>query len=125
MDLLSEQDTNQFLSVMQDICDTFIKYPVILRRSSGDIPLLAGVQNGRVKSESDVDGEMNVEEAGRDEVDELKTLRFSKKVLDDMGVTFTYDDVIVLEGHTYSVLTIQKTAYFREDRMIVILEIGR
>jgi len=125
MDLLSPQDVANFRGVIRDICDTFHQYPVIVRQESGDVPLLGGLQGGKLDNESGKDGELTVVDDVRNEVGEWKTIRFNKDALDSSGITISHDDRVVVDGDEYVVMTIHEAAYFRNSGLIVSVEVAR
>ena len=125
MDLLNNDQVEQFNQSIRDITDTFFKYPVVIRQDGVDTQLSAGIQEGRSGKESDSDGERIEVEDYREEVSEWKTLRFSNDYLDELAVIIGYDDSVFIDGKRYSVITITDQAYFRDDKLVKLIEIAR
>jgi len=125
MDLLNDDQIEQFDQAIRDITDTFFKYLVVIRQDGVDIQLKAGVKEGRSGNKSDGDGERIEVEDYREEISEWKTLRFSIDYLDESGIEIGYDDSVYLDNKRYSIITITDQAYFRDHKLIKLVEIAR
>jgi len=127
MDLLAQDNVDQFRAAMRSVTDTFHKTPVLLRRKSGEeIELLAGW-----KPETD-HGEARLQEEQRKTV-ERYLVSFNRDYLAEKGlvdpdtdkVMISEDDKIVFQGKRHSLVQITDKGVFRGLPILVRLTVQR
>lgn len=131
MDLLGQEDVDEFRSAMRDVTDTFHKSPVVLRRADGsELPLLAGKTPVSDSSEEKESGNLVVQDPQSDQV-ERWLITFNREYLQEQGLIedgvllITLEDWIVIGGHRFAIVGISDRAIFRGEPILVKLTVAR
>ncbi|BCS55192.1 hypothetical protein GSbR_25930 [Geobacter sp. SVR] len=134
MDLLSQDNVDQFRAAIRNVTDTFHKSPVILRRETGEeFPLLAGLTPDDQEDYSVVQGERYVRD-DQDDVTERWVVAFHRDYLAEQGLidpeTDTVlialeNDWIVIKGKRHAIVKLSDRAIFRGQAILVRLSVQR
>ncbi|MDD2853536.1 MAG: hypothetical protein PHY09_16750 [Desulfuromonadaceae bacterium] len=133
MDLLSQDNVDQFRAAMRSVTDTFHKTPVILRRKSGEeIELLAGWKPDDTGSYGGVDGEAYVQEAHRETVERYlvsfnRDYLAAKELIDPATdkLLISEDDKLVFKGKRFVLVKITDKGVFRGVPILAQLTVQR
>ena len=122
-DLLDAESVAMFKDAMRDLTDTFYKIPVILEQAGGDTGLLCGRKL--------ITSELQAREGG-EETEEGYRLTFNRADLAEMGLVdandkllIGYDDTVVMDGKQFAIVGIAEPVIFREEKLMVTLEVAR
>jgi len=124
MDLLSQENIEEFKSALTDVFDTFFKYPVVVVKDGVEIDLLCGMQEGPGKN-SESGGELLEIEDSREEINEIKTLKFYAGYLKEKGVSIDYDCEVYIDNKGFTITRISEKGYFRDSNLLVVVEVAR
>lgn len=122
-DLLDTDAVNAFKNAIRDVTDTFHKHPVILEQEGGNKDLLAGVKV--------ITGELKEREGGQ-EISEGYAVMFNREYLAEKGLVdgndkllILYDDTIKIDEKRYHIIKLHETGIFRENTLMVVIEVAR
>lgn len=130
MDLLDQESIDLFKDAIRDVTDTFHRYPVVLLPApGGEVDLLSGKKS----PSSSAQGMKGLDPRERgEEIEELLQLSFNRQYLAEKGLIDTagtlligYDDGVRIDGKLYSIAAIHETGEFREDNLLVLLDVVR
>jgi len=133
MDLLSQNNVDQFRQALRSVTDTFHKSPVILRRESGaETPLLAGIKPDDTGTYGETDGERYVQ-ADHAEMVERYVVSFNHDYLAEQALIdpatdkplINPDDWIVIKGKRFAIVKLTDKGLFRGVPMLVQLTVQR
>ncbi|BCS54556.1 hypothetical protein [Geobacter sp. SVR] len=133
MDLLSQDNVDQFRAAMRSVTDTFHKSPVTLRRASGEeIDLLAGLKPDDQEDYSVVHGERYVRDA-HSEMVERWVVSFNRDYLAAQGLMdpetgeplINPDDWIVIKGKRFAIIELTDRGLFRGIPILLKLIVQR
>ncbi len=122
-DLFDSETVQAFKNAIRDVTDTFQKHPVVLRQEAGDTQLNAGLKI--------ITAEVQAKEGG-EEIEEAYLVSFNREYLEEMGLVdvggellITYDDQVVINLDVFEIIKIHDTAVFRDEKLMVKLEVIR
>jgi hypothetical protein len=122
-DLLPQESVEGFVSAMRSVTDTFHKYPVSLGNTPDAIDLLCGRKS--------IINEFKAREEG-DDIDEAFELKFNRGYLADKGLVdeenellIGYDTPVRINGKRYTIIKLDQTSVFRDQRLMVVMEVVR
>ena len=133
MDMLSQENVDQFRSAMRSVTDTFHKTPVTLKRKTGEeFELLAGWKPDDTGSYGSINGEAYVQEAQRETVERF-VVSFNRdylaeKELIDPGtdrLLISEDDKLLVNDKRYVLVKITDKGVFRGMPILVQLTVQR
>jgi hypothetical protein len=133
VDLLSQDNVDQFRSAMRSVTDTFHKTPVVLRRKSGEeIDLLCGWKPDDVGTYGNVNGESHVQEESRETVERF-IVSFNRDYLAEKELVdpatdkllISEDDKLVFKGKRHVILKITDKGVFRGLPILAQLTVQR
>jgi hypothetical protein len=133
MDLLSQDNVDQFRAAMRSVTDTFHKFPATIRRESGEeIDLLAGLTADDTGTYGETDGERYVQ-ADHAEMVERWVVTFNRDYLAEKGLIdgttgkplINPDDWIVITGKRFAIVQLTDKALFRGVPILVRLIVQR
>lgn len=135
MDLLSQENIDQFRSAIRDLTDTFHKSPVTLQRESGgEVDLLAGLKPSGTGSSADGEehGELYVQD-DRKETVERYVVGFNRDYLaekelidpDTDELLISIEDRLEIKGKRFSIVKLTDHALFRGVPLLVQMVVAR
>jgi hypothetical protein len=133
MDLLSQDNIDQFRAAMRSVTDTFHKTQVVLKRKTGEeLPLLAGWKPADTGNDGEEHGEAHVREAQRETVERF-IVSFNRDYLAEQGLTdpatdtllISEDDKLIFQGKRFVLVKITDKGVFRGVPILVQLTVQR
>lgn len=130
MDLLDQESVDAIKGALRDVADTFHRYPVdLLPAAGGEV----GLRAGKKTPSSPAQGMKGLEPRERgEEIEEVLQLTFHRQYLAEKGLVdaggtllITYDDGVRVDGKRYHIAAIHETGEFRDDKLLVMLEVVR
>jgi len=122
-DLLDAEAVEEFKDAIRDVTDTFHKHPVILEQEGGNKDLLAGL--------TVITDELKEREGGQ-EISEGYAVRFNREYLAEKDLVdgngkllIIYDDTFKIDEKRYHIIKLHETGIFREDTLMVVIEVAR
>ncbi len=122
-DLFDDAMAADFMGAMRDVTDTFFKYPVTLGDGLEAIELLC--------SRKAVKNELLAQETG-ESIDQAFRLTFNRKYLDENGLIdmddvllIGYDTQVWMDGQRYMITKLYEPAVFRDEKIMVVMEVVR
>lgn len=133
MDLLSQDNVDQFRAALRNVTDTFHKTPVTLQPVNGaEIDLLAGLKPDDAGSYGSVNGELHAQEE-RQETVERWIVTFNRDYLAEKGLIdpdtdqllITIEDRLLIKGKRFSIVKLTDKGLFRGVPVMVQMTVVR
>ena len=133
MDLLTQDNVDQFRAAMRSVTDTFHKTPVTLKRKTGEeIDLLAGWKPDDTGTDGEGHGEAYVQEAQREPVERFvvsfnRDYLAEKELIDPTTdkLLISEDDKLIFQGKRFVLVKITDKGVFRGVPILAQLTVQR
>lgn len=120
-DLFDDEMAAQFVGAIRDVTDTFFKYPVVFGSGADEIELLCGRQS--------IKNELLAREEGQG-IDQAFQLSLNRQYLHEKGLVdednkllIGYDTPVVMDGISFVIIKLDEPAVFRDEKLMVVMEV--
>uniref|UniRef100_C6E6Q9 Uncharacterized protein n=1 Tax=Geobacter sp. (strain M21) TaxID=443144 RepID=C6E6Q9_GEOSM len=136
MDLLDQEDVDEFRAAMRDVTDTFHRSPITLRRANGaEVELLVGMKPDDAEENGESQGELSVRDDRSEQV-ERWVISVSRDYLQELGLIdpaapeaqqllITVEDWVLIKGKRFAIIALTDRAIFRGVPILVRLTVAR
>ncbi len=122
-DLFDDAAQAEFINAIRDVTDTFQKYPVVFGDGDDSIELLCGRKS--------IKNELLAREEG-ESIDEAFKLALNRQYLSEKGLVdendillIGYDTPVRMDGEQFTIIKLGEPIVFRDQKLMVVMEVVR